>query len=362
MGVFVNPDNSEFQTVVNSNIYIDKTGLLKYTNEVMNTLQGYICSSSPERFGKSIIASMLAAYYSKGCNSEGLFSKLKIGGETDWKKYLNQYNIIYLDLQWCIESAGGPNEVVPYISKNVIKELKDIYPTISEVNPISVPEMLLRIHAATGEKFIVIIDDWDILFRTENADVNIREKYINFLRGMFHGTMSTRYLQLAYLTGILPIAKGQVQSVLSNFMSYSILNPGPLEAYNRFTKDDVEQLCSKFQRSDNEVNKWYGGYWTRNGYIYDPNSVVRFIFDGELRSYWLGGELCTAIISLINMDFDGVREQLSKMVKGECVTVENLEFRDIVTGFASRDNILTYLIHLGYLTYDWNSKKAFIPE
>ena len=127
MGMFVNPDNSAFQVALNSEIYVDKTGLIKYTNRVLGTLQGYICNSRPRRFGKSITANMLTAYYSKGCDSEAMFSKLEISKCEDFKKHLNKYDVIHLDIQWCMEPAGGPERIVSYISEKTISELKVYY-------------------------------------------------------------------------------------------------------------------------------------------------------------------------------------------------------------------------------------------
>ena len=158
MGMFVNPDNSAFQVALNSEIYIDKSGLINYTNKVLNTLQGYICNSRPRRFGKSVTANMLTAYYSRGCDSEGLFADLEISKSADFKKYLNQFDVIHLDIQWCMEPAGGADQVVPYISEKTIAELKEYYPDALSEDAKSLPEALSQINALTGKKFIVIID------------------------------------------------------------------------------------------------------------------------------------------------------------------------------------------------------------
>ena len=148
MGMFVNPDNSAFQVALNSEIYIDKSGLINYTNKVLNTLQGYICNSRPRRFGKSVTANMLTAYYSRGCDSEGLFADLEISKSADFKKYLNQFDVIHLDIQWCMEPAGGADQVVPYISEKTIAELKEYYPDALSEDPrkTAVPEALQKIY------------------------------------------------------------------------------------------------------------------------------------------------------------------------------------------------------------------------
>ena len=199
MGRFVNPDNSAFQVALNSEIYVDKTGLIEYTNRVMNTNQAMICNSRPRRFGKSITANMLTAYYSKGCDSEEMFDGLAISRSASFKTHLNQYDVIHFDVQWCINPADGAEHVVSYIQQNVIDELRQVYPNEIPQTAASLPGAMSSIHAATGRKFIVIIDEWDVLIRDEAANQSIQEKYINFLRGIFKGTEPTKYISLVYL-------------------------------------------------------------------------------------------------------------------------------------------------------------------
>ena len=158
MGRFLNPDNSAFQTAVDSEIYVDKTELLDYTNRVIGTKQAFICNSRPRRFGKSVTADMLTAYYSRGCDSEEMFSPLQISGKDSFKRYLNKYDVLHFDIQWCLEPAGGPENVVAFLSAQVIRELKSIYPDIVPDEIKTLPDALSANNAATGNKFIVIID------------------------------------------------------------------------------------------------------------------------------------------------------------------------------------------------------------
>ena len=242
MGIFVNPDNSAFQVALNSEIYVDKTGLLEYTNKVMNTLQGYICNSRPRRFGKSITADMLTAYYSKGCDSEKMFSGYEISRCPDFKKHLNQYDVIHLDIQWCMEPAGGPEKIVSYITDKTLEELRLYYQNQLSAEINSLPEALSKICNVTGRKFVIIIDEWDVLIRDAAANEKALNDYINFLRGMFKGSEPTKYIQLAYLTGILPVKKDVTQSALNNFKQYSMLSAGPLASYVGFTEEEVKAV------------------------------------------------------------------------------------------------------------------------
>ena len=362
MGMFVNPGNEAFAVALNSEIYIDKTGLLTYTNKVMNTLQGYICNSRPRRFGKSITANMLTAYYSKGCSSGEMFSGLEISKAEDFKKHLNRYDVLHWDIQWCMEPAGGPERIVSYISEKTISELKEYYPNILPEELRSLPEALSRINVASGTKFIVIIDEWDVLIRDEAADIGTQEEYINFLRAMFKGTEPTKYIQLAYLTGILPVKKEKTQSALNNFKDYSMLYAGPIASYVGFTEKEVQKLCETYGQEFEEVKRWYDGYQIGKYHVYNPNAVVNLMLEGEFQSYWSGTASYEAIVPLINMDFDGLRSAVIEMLSGDHVPVDVTSFQNDTISFANKDDVLTYLIHLGYLAYDRTFKTAFIPN
>ena len=362
MGMFVNPGNSAFQVALNSEIYVDKSGLIKYTNRVLNTLQGYICNSRPRRFGKSITANMLTAYYSRGCDSEAMFADLEIGKSADFKKHLNQYDVIHLDIQWCIEPAGGPEQVVSYISERTIAELRDYYPDILTEKTESLPEALAYINSVTGKKFIVIIDEWDVLIRDEAANKKAQEDYINFLRGMFKGTEPTKYIQLAYLTGILPIKKEKTQSALNNFDEFSMLSAGNLAPYVGFTEDEVRKLAGEYQQDFDEVKRWYDGYLLKNYQVYNPRAVVSVMLRGEFKSYWSETASYDAIVPLINMNYDGLKTAIIEMLSGAEVKVNTATFKNDTVNIKSKDDVLTYMIHLGYLGYNETKKTAFVPN
>ena len=198
---FLNSKVNAFQDVLNSRIYIDKTGLLEYTNSVIDTTSKFICNSRPRRFGKSITADMLTAYYSRSLDTEEIFEKLEVGKTADFRKHLNQYDVIHIDIQWCIEPAGGADQVITFINKNVIEELRETYEKELSEGTSSLPDALSQISAKTGKKFILILDEWDVLIRDEAANQKIQDEYINFLRGLFKGTEPSKYIHLAYLTG-----------------------------------------------------------------------------------------------------------------------------------------------------------------
>ncbi len=360
MGIFVNPTNSAFQVALNSEIYIDKTRLLEHTNKVMNTLQGYICNSRPRRFGKSITANMLAAYYSRGCNSEAMFANLEISKHSDFKKHLNKYDVIHLDIQWCLEPAGGSEYVVSYISKKVIDELREYYPNVLPNNICSLPEALSCINGKTEAKFIIIIDEWDVLIRDEANNQKVQEEYINFLRGLFKGIEPTKYIRLAYLTGILPIKKVKTQSALNNFEEFTMISAGVLSPYIGFTEGEVKVLCEQYGQNFEEVKHWYDGYSLGKYHVYNPRAVVCLMTNGEYRSYWSATSSYEVIVPLINMDFDGLKTSLLEMLSGTLVKVNTKMFQNDTINFKNKDDVFTYLVHLGYLGY--KAESAFVPN
>ena len=362
MGRFVNPDNRAFQAALNSKIYVDKTGLLEYTNSVLNSTNAYICNSRPRRFGKSITANMLTAYYSKACDSSEMFSNLEISKNSDCMEHLNKYDVIHFDVQWCMMAAGGPENIVSYITEQTIQELREFYPDDLPNDINSLPEALSKINNATGNEFVVIIDEWDVLIRDEAQNQKVQDRYIDFLRGMFKGTEPTRFIALAFLTGILPIKKLKTQSALNNFDEFTMLSSGEFAPYIGFTEAEVKTLAEKYNQDYEKVKKWYDGYWLNDYQVYNPKAVVSVMLRGEFKSYWSETASYETVVPLINMDFDGLRSAIIEMLSGDSVSVDVTTFQNDMTSFSCRDDVLTYLIHLGYLGYDQTYRKAFVPN
>ena len=362
MGRFVNPDNSAFQKALNSEIYVDKTGLLEYTNRVIDTKQAFICNSRPRRFGKSTTADMLSAYYSKGCDSERLFSGLVIDNKDDFYKHLNKYDVIHFDVQWFIRSGNDVCRIVDMIQDSVVEELRQEYPYILGESARDLPDAMSVINEKTGNKFIVIIDEWDVLIRDESENTEIQEEYIGFLRRMFKGTEPTKFIGLAFLTGILPIKKLKTQSALNNFSEFTMLDARIFSEYMGFTEREVYDLCRKYNRDFEKVKKWYDGYLLEEYQVYNPKAVVEVLTWNKYQSYWSETGSYESVVPMINMDFDGLKEAIIEMLSGNSIAVDVTTFQNDMVNFSCRDDVLTYLIHLGYLGYDQVYHKAFVPN
>ena len=362
MGLFVNPDQSAFQSALNAQIYVDKSGLIEYTNSVLESTDAFICNSRPRRFGKSITADMLTAYYSRGCDSRDMFSSLKISQIPDWEKHLNKYDVIHFDVQWCMEPAGGPENLVDFITQNTLQELRSLYSAELPENITSLPEALSLINDATQKRFVIIIDEWDVLIRDASADTKIQDSYINFLRGLFKGTLPTRYIALAYLTGILPIKKVQTQSALNNFNEFTMLDARGFAKYIGFTEEEVKTLCDQYHRDFEKVKRWYDGYLLENCQVYNPKAVVEVLRWNKYQSYWSETGTYESIVPMINMNFDGLKTAMIELLAGGSVKVDTSTFQNDMINFSDKDDVLTYLIHLGYLGYDQQQETAFVPN
>ncbi|MDE6607395.1 MAG: AAA family ATPase, partial [Lachnospiraceae bacterium] len=360
MGIYLNPDNVGFWKSVRSEIYVDKTGLIAYTNRYLNTQQQFICVSRPRRFGKSMTLNMLAAYYSRGCDSAELFRGFEIEKQETFRQHLNQYDVIYLNMQqFLIEAEAG--KVTEYLEKEVVRELRKEYGEIlNEQNSRKLAPILREIYVETGRQFIFLIDEWDCVMRERQESEELQKQYLDFLRNLLK---DQAYVALAYMTGILPVKKYGQHSALNMFREYSMTDQKALEKYTGFTEEEVKGLCERFDMDFVETSNWYDGYrFTQFGHVYNPRSVVEAMSCHKFSNYWTSTETYEALKVYIDMDFDGLRADIVQMLGGGRVRVNPFSFQNDMRNFKTKDDILTLLIHLGYLGFDSEKEEAFIPN
>lgn len=360
MGNYLNPDISTFARVVNSEIYVDKTGLIEYTNRSAKTLQSYICISRPRRFGKSIAANMLSAYYTCEYDSRDLFSNLKIASSDSYEKHLNKYDVIFLNMQEFLSQSSNVEEMLSLLKKSVIWDLLDKYPDFRYFDETNLMRTLQDIYNKTKRPFVVIIDEWDCIFREYITDKKAQEKYLDFLRDLLK---DKGYVALAYMTGILPIKKYGTHSALNMFDEFSMIDPGPLAEYVGFTEEEVSELCERYGMDMQELKSWYDGYSFEGApSIYSPRSVVSCMRFGKFGNYWNQTETFEALQWYIDLNFDGLRDDVLQMMAGKKIPVNTGSFTNDMTTFRTEDDVLTLLIHLGYLGYEEQNKYVFIPN
>lgn len=217
MGMYLNPGNAGFKSILKDR-YVDKTGLIDYINSTLGTPRKLTCVSRPRRFGKSFAAKMLCAYYDQSCDSHELFQNLSIAGKAGYEEHLNRYDVLYLDITWFISNSKNIEDTVKNLQSAVIREMKNVYLAfdIAEAEPL--PVVLANISENTGKKFIVIIDEWDALFREARDNSDLQREYVQLLRGFFRSSQTDRMIEAAYMTGILPIKKYGNQSALSDLV------------------------------------------------------------------------------------------------------------------------------------------------
>lgn len=359
MGIYLNPGNDGFARAVRSEIYVDKTGLISCTNRYMNTEQQYICVSRPRRFGKSMAVQMLAAYYSCGCDSGELFSGLEIVNAPSFQEHLNRHQVILLNMQQFLIGAKNQS-VTEYLEQEVLEEILEEYGTFIKRQDISLAHALRKIYAKTGKKFIFLIDEWDCVMRERQESEALQRQYLDFLRDLLK---DQPYAALTYMTGILPVKKYGRHSALNMFWEYSMTDQGLFEEYTGFTQEEVRGLCDRYGMDFSGAGSWYDGYqFTRFQHIYNPKSVVEAMHRHKFSNYWTSTETYDALKIYMDMDFDGLRADIVQMLGGEHIRVNTLSFQNDMCSLRIKDDVLTLLIHLGYLAYDSVREEAFIPN
>ena len=354
MGIYLNPGNDLFySTVTYSEIYVDKTMLISFTNKCLFGENKEICVSRPRRFGKSMAENMLTAYYSKGCDSRELFSKFQIAQTPDFEKHLNRYNVIHIDMQKFLGRTKNVHEMLDFLQKRVLKEMKQTFSVI-EPEETSLIIALEDLYGQCEEKFIFIIDEWDSIFRVHRDNATAQKEYLDFLRDLLKGQ--------PYMTGILPIKKYGQHSALNMFDEYSMTNQYALAESTGFTEREVRQLCECYQMSFEQTKDWYDGYNVNGVSIYNPRSVTSAMMNRVFDSYWTQTETYEALKMYIVRNENGLRDKIIRMIAGEHISINTKTFQNDMCTFETADDILTLLVHLGYLTYDFDTKTAWIPN
>ena len=359
MGIYLNPENVDFQEVLNSKIYVDKSELIQYTNSVLRTTQKYICVSRPRRFGKSMAANMLTAYYSRGCDSRKLFQGLKIATHPDFEKHLNQYNVIHLNMRDYLTESENMKQLIQFVEDDLLDELQQEFSDLRMPRRKTLVKVLEQAFVQYKIPFVFIIDEWDCIFRVHKSDAASQKEYLDFLRNLLK---DKSYIALAYMTGILPIKKYGEHSAINVFYEYSMTDASPIEEFTGFTEQEVRQLCEQYNMPFSETKKWYDGYCVDGVSIYNPKSVVEAMLRGKFSNYWTQTETYEALKIYIQSNEFGVQDVILKLLAGEKEKIDTTTFSNDMVTFATKDDVLTLLVHLGYLTYNAETKEIWIPN
>ena len=362
MSLYLNKKNDLFIKKLKSKISIDKSMLIEKTNEVFGSDDSFMCVTRPRRFGKTMALSMLNAYYSKGCDSKELFNDLKISKDKSYLEHLNKHNVIWIDMSSVYTSIKDKNEFFNELETNLLEDFKEAFPNVLTKNDNIISKAIIRLNSKLNERFIFLIDEWDVIYREQENNRKLCDDYTEFLRNLFKSSDVSSCIDLVYMTGILPIRRYSTQSTLNMFKEYNMINSGNLNTYFGFTEDEVKDLCVKYSRDYNEIKQWYNGYSLKGTAIYNPKSVVEAVETGEFEDYWVKTSAIEAVTDYMNYDQGVLKDTITNMLSGNKVKVNVKDFENDLTKVNSKDAALTVLIHLGYLAYDEDEKECYIPN
>ena len=373
MGIYLNPGYENFRRTLAADIYVDKTMMIKEINRFIDTGNNYICISRPRRFGKTIAGNMLNAYYSKGCDARELFAPYKIAQEPSFEEKLNKYNVIKIDMNSEYQNSRDKEHFLTRLEEEIAEEMQKQFPDVPLKAESSLAQNILKIYSETGETFILLIDEYDVLVR-EQVPQELFHAFLSFLNGLFKSDTLRSAISLAYLTGILPVVRDKIQSKLNNFKEYTILDAGVLSEFVGFTDEEVRALCAEKKIDYTECRRWYDGYLLRKpvkagdttspGWyeVYNPESLVRSAEDRKFRNYWGRTSSYEVISDFISRNFDGTQDAVIRMMAGEEADVDPDTYLNTMTDFKSRDDVFTYLMHVGYLAFHEDHRTCRIPN
>ena len=387
MGNILNPTKeNSFEILVNfkdKDIFVDKTDFIEKISAKINTDKRFMAVTRPRRFGKTVTAHMLSAYFSKGYVGRSIFDELEISKKDSYEQHLNKYNVIYIDMNSINglydgytnknQKVEGINDLVDYLEYSIIKDLREREDFAEcfnkhQIENTGLLEALSNLRNDLNTKFIFIMDEWDLIYRDYRNEEPLQKKFIEFLRGLFKSDGGKACFALAYLTGILPIKKYNSQSALNNFDEYNMLSSGNFAPYFGFTEDEVAEIVKSpdCKVSHHDLKEWYEGYKIKGIDIYNPNSVCKAISRNECISYWSGTSSNEEVVRLINMDFDGIKEDIINLIEGDEVTFSCANFQNDMVTLKDKNDVFSLLVCLGYLgcaeTKNQFRKVAYVPN
>ena len=378
MGTYLNPGKAAYQMAVNSEIFVDKTEMIQYINSVVNTQQRFVSVSRPRRFGKTIAADMLCAYYDRCADSRDMFEKRKLADVSGWDKYLGKFDVIHLVMTRFFKTRITVSEALSNMQKLVIRDYKRAYPDADIMSENDLIQTIDDVYSTIDRQVVIVIDEWDAIFRERPDDKEGQTEYLDYLRDLLK---DNRHVALAYMTGILPIKKYGQHSALNMFTEYSMMAPRQLAPYTGFTEEEVKELSIKYDMDFGDISNWYDGYLVSdrippekreeyregkyNGHkfsIYSPLSVVESMTTGVIKDYWNKTETYEALAEYIRKDYDGLKEAVALLMDGGRLAIDTSTYENDMTTFTGRDDVLSLLIHLGYLGFDDERSEVFIPN
>lgn len=303
------------------------------------------------------MANMIASYFGKGVDSSGEFNKLKVSGHNWYQTHLNKHNVIHIMFNELPDECTTYGQYIARIKKGLLGDLRKAYPEAEIGKDDAVWDAFRYIFEyCNGERFIFVLDEWDFIFHKKFITDENKADYIVFLRNLLK---DKPYVEMAYMTGILPISKYSSGSELNMFFEFSMSVNKKYSEYFGFTDGDVDDLYQRYLKTETEpkvtregLETWYDGYQTMSGKrIYNPRSVIGALSFNQLGSYWISSGPYDEIYTYVKNDIADIKEDIGLLMSGTPILANVREYASISTELATKDEIYSAMVVYGFLSY-----------
>lgn len=355
-----------YKSEVEKPYFVDKTALLKELFPLVKAGNSHICITRPRRFGKTVMANMIAAFFSNACDVRDIFTRLDIAKDERYSEYLNHYPVIHISFNDISRQNMTYDQYISRIETRLIRDLKKEYPEIGLDDADSAVDALTDINMENETaRFIFVLDEWDYIFHQDFVTETDKKNYLSFLRSLLK---DRPYVQFAYMTGILPIAKYSSGSELNMFAEYTMAAEEKFSEYFGFTEQEVDDLYQRYLKANSNpritregIRRWYNGYHTFSGErVYNPRSVVYALGNNNLGNYWTSSGPYDEIFYYIDNNVDAVRDELALMVSGIAVPTTIMEYAATSQSLKTKEEIMSAMVVYGFLSYE--DGKVSIPN
>lgn len=368
MGIYLNSESAYtlYKSETQKPYFVDKSRMIEELFPLIEEGANHICITRPRRFGKTVTANMISAFFSKAREASDIFDRLKISTSQNYSKYRNQYNVIHISLNDISRQCTTYEEYITRIEQRLVRDLKRAYPQAELDGEESAVDALMEIYTENSEnRFIFVFDEWDFLFHQPFVTEKEKREYLSYLRSLLK---DRPYVILAYMTGILPIAKYSSGSELNMFTEYTMLSEEKFSEVFGFTDSEVDTLYQKYTDYTEHIKVtreglryWYNGYHTFSGErVYNPRSVVCALRNNNLGNYWTSAGPYDEIYYYIENNVAAVRDDLALMVSGIPVPAKIREYAATSMNLNTKDEIFSSMVVYGFLSYE--NGKVSIPN
>lgn len=366
MGQFLNNKEpyDKFKTVMNGTYFVDKSEILEELIPALQQEQRFFCITRPRRFGKTVMANMIAAFF-ENTGEPSLFEHLHIAEYAGYKEQAGKHDVIYIDFSEMPRECQNYQEYIDRVQNGLVRDIQEAYPELVIENNAAVWDILSLVFNQTGHKFIFVIDEWDAVFHSSFITEKDKKDYLLFLKLLLKGQS---YVELAYMTGVLPIAKYSDGSELNMFLEYNMATRVRFSEYFGFSDEEVDMLYQRYlektkkpQITRESLREWYDGYHTAAGErLYNPRSVVCALTDNQLSNYWVSSGKYDSIFTYIQYNVDQIQNDLTLMFAGERIPSGIQEYAATAQELKTKEEIYSAMVVYGLLTYD--NGMVFIPN